>query len=76
MLLYSLDALNWFQAGCIAQAGSPRESFMYATPTVVGDDLCVISRTSSAQAANQHDADLATFHRVMNFRSLALKLHL
>jgi hypothetical protein len=33
----------------------------------------VISR-SSINAPNQHDADHATFHRVRNFRRLALNL--
>ncbi len=73
MLMYSIDALNWFQAGCIAQADLLRQSFMYGTPVVAGDDLLVISRTS-LEAPDQHDADVATFHRVRNFRSLALNL--
>ncbi len=73
MLLYSVDALNWFQAGCVAQAEMLRQSFMYGTPVVDGDDLLVISRTS-INASDQHDADHATFHRVRDFRSLALNL--
>ena len=73
MLLYSVDALNWFQAGCVAQAKTLRQSFMYGSPVVNGDDLLVISRTS-INAFDQHDADHATFHRVRNFRSLALNL--
>jgi hypothetical protein len=73
MLLYSVDALNWFQAGCVAQAETLRQSFMYGTPVVAGDDLLVISRTSIT-GPDQHDADHATFHRVRDFRSLALNL--
>lgn len=73
MLLYSLDGLNWFQAGCIAQAAKLSQSFMYAAPVIDGDDLAIIAR-SSVHAPNQHDADYATFHRVKNFRKLALKL--
>ena len=38
-----------------------------------GDDLAIIA-LSSVQAANQHDADTASFHRVRNFRRLALDL--
>ncbi|MCX7009007.1 MAG: sialidase family protein [Kiritimatiellaeota bacterium] len=72
-LLYSLDGLNWFQAGCVAQAGKISQSFMYARPVIDGDDLAIISR-SSLTAPNQHDADCATFHRVRDFRRLALKL--
>lgn len=73
MLQYSVDGLNWFQAGCVAQAGKISQSFMYARPVIDGDDLAIIAR-SSINAPNQHDADHATFHRVKNFRSLALKL--
>lgn len=73
MLLYGLDGLNWFQAGCIAQADKVAQSFMYATPMIDGNDLVVLSR-SSIRAANNHDADFATFHRVPDFRNLALDL--
>ncbi len=71
--MYGIDGLNWFQAGCVAQAGKISQSFMYARPVIDGDDLAIIARTS-INAPNQHDADHATFHRVKNFRSLALKL--
>ena len=73
MLQYSIDGLNWFPAGCIAQAAKISQSFMYARPVVDGDDLAIIVR-SSINAPNQHDADTATFHRVKDFRKLALKL--
>jgi len=73
MLLYSLDGLNWFQAGCVAQADKISQSFMYARPIVDGNDLVVLAR-SSIDAPNQHDADCATFHRVKNFRDLAMNL--
>lgn len=73
MLHYSMDGLNWFTAGCVAQAGKLSQSFMYARPVIDGDDLAIICR-SSVNAPNQHDADYATFHRVHDFRKLALKL--
>ena len=73
MLQYSVDGLNWFQAGCVARAGKVSQSFMYARPVIDGDDLAIISR-SSVNAPNQHDADYATFHRVRAFRKLALNL--
>lgn len=73
MLSYSLDGLNWFPAGCVARAGKLSQSFMYARPVIDGDDLAIIAR-SSVNAPNQHDADYATFHRVKNFRQLALPL--
>ncbi len=73
MLFYGLDGLNWFPAGCIARANGLRQSFNYPTAVIDGDDLCVISR-SNVDGPNRHDADCATFHRVRNFRDLALDL--
>ena len=73
MLLYGVDGLNWLHAGCVAQAGKISQSFMYARPVIDGNDLAIIAR-SSVNAPNQHDADYATFHRVRDFRKLALKL--
>lgn len=74
MLMYSVDALNWFQAGCIAMASKLRQSFMYASPLIDGDDMLVLSRTSR-EGRDQHDADLCTFHRIRAFRRLALNLY-
>ncbi|NQT15132.1 MAG: exo-alpha-sialidase [Planctomycetes bacterium] len=74
MLMYSVDALNWFQAGCIAMASRLRRSFMYASPWIDGEDLLIVSRTSH-EGRDQHDADRCTFHRVSGFRRLALDLY-
>ena len=77
MLQYSRDCLNWFQAGCIAAWPNPLHSFSYAAPLVDGNDLLILSRTSAPgdqQSFNNHDTNLVTFHRVRNFRSLALVL--
>ena len=46
---------------------------MYPSAVIDNDDLVVLSRTSR-DAADQHDADLCTIHRVSNFRSLAMDL--
>ena len=73
ILQYSLDALNWFQAGCVASWDSPLRGFQYASPLIDGDDLLLLVRTSE-NGPNQHDADLMTFHCVRDFRSLALDL--
>jgi hypothetical protein len=73
MLQYSADGLNWFPAGCLAQAAKLSQSFMYARPVLDGNDLAIVAR-SSINAPNQHDADTCTFHRVRDFRRLALNL--
>lgn len=72
-LHYSLDALNWFPAGIAAMWNNPLQAFMYPSAVIDGDDLAFISRTSRS-APNQHDADIVTFHRVKDFRSLAVNL--
>lgn len=74
MLWYSVDALSWFPAGCVAQAARLEQSFMYPCAVVDGDDLLVLSR-SSLLGRTQHDADAATLHRVPRFRSLAMDLY-
>ena len=53
ILNYSVDGLNWFQAGCVAMSKNPLESFHYSSQAIVGDDLLVLSR-SSLGAANQY----------------------
>jgi hypothetical protein len=74
ILSYSVDALNWFQAGCVAMWPSPLQAFNYTTPLIDGNDLLIVSRTSK-NGRNQHDNDLVTFHRLRDFRGLALDLH-
>ncbi len=73
ILMYSIDALNWFQAGCVAMDRHPCNSFSYASQLIVEDDLLVLARTSQG-GRNQHDTNLITLHRVRNFRELALDL--
>lgn len=66
----SFNALNWLTAGYLVIWPQPRRSCNYTTPLIDGDDLLVVSRTSY-DGPDQHDNDLATFHRVSNFRVLA-----
>ena len=73
MLSCGVDALNWFPAGCVAHWPSPAQAFNYTTPLIDGGDLLIVSRTSR-YGRDQHDNDLITFHRLPEFRSLALDL--
>ncbi|WP_127583290.1 sialidase family protein [Paenibacillus koleovorans] len=73
MLWYACDALNWFPAGCIARAEKLTQSFMYPSLIIDGDHLAVLSRTC-LHSGHFHDADLATFHYVRDFRSLAMNI--
>ncbi len=52
---------------------SVRRSFLYPSADIDSHKLVILSRTSR-NAHNQHDADLCTFHRAPNFRSLAMEL--
>ena len=72
-LLYSLDAVNWLQAGVVAMSRKPLEAFSYASILPRGSDLLILSRTS-LDGINQHDTNLVTLHRVPRFRELALDL--
>ena len=69
VLMFSRDALNWFQAGFVAIAPSPMESFSYPGNLIRGDDLLIAARTSLG-GKNQHDTNLVTLHRVRDFRAL------
>lgn len=73
LLWYSVDALNWFPAGWVARARGWTQSFHYPVMHIDGDDIILISRTAR-DSGNQHDVDMATFHRIKNFRSLAVNL--
>ncbi|MBT4822578.1 MAG: exo-alpha-sialidase [Lentisphaerae bacterium] len=73
-LFYSLDSLNWLQAGVVAMSKDPMQGFMYSQMLIDGDDLIFAVRTSKA-GGNNHDAELVTFHRLPHFRSQALDIH-
>jgi len=75
MLYYSVDCLNWFHAGCVARATTTWEAFMYPYFVTAGDDLLLVAQTCSENATNFHDSDQVTFHRVPEFRSLAMDIH-
>ena len=74
MLWYSLDALNWFPAGCIAAAVRMQQTFNYPSMIIDGDDGNSCKVTIDADNYTSHDSDHVTFHRVRNFRSLAMNI--
>lgn len=74
ILMYSVDAHNWFQAGCVAMSKKPREAYNYASLLPDGDDLLLAVRTALGGRHPQAKSTHITFHRVRNFRSLALDL--
>ncbi|MFN3326061.1 MAG: hypothetical protein ACK5AZ_21390 [Bryobacteraceae bacterium] len=74
ILMYSADAHNWFQAGCIAMSKHPREAFNYPFLVPDGDDLLLAVRAKRGESGNQAKSSHITFHRVRGFRRLALDL--
>ncbi len=74
ILMYSIDAHNWFQAGCVAMSKKPREAYNYASLLPDGDDLLLAVRTALGGRHSQAKSTHITFHRVRGFRSLALDL--
>ena len=74
ILMYSVDAHNWFQAGCVAMSKKPREAYNYASLLPDGDDLLLAVRTALGGEQSQAKSTHITFHRVRGSRSLALDL--
>jgi hypothetical protein len=72
--VYSVDGLNWFQAGAAVIGERRSDGFQYIAPLIDGDDLLYASRTGLDDAANQHDANRVTLHRIRGFRALAHRL--
>ena len=73
LLWYSVDSLNWFPAGWIAYARGWNQSFHYPVMFVDGNDIALISRTAN-NSGDRHDVDFITFHRIKDFRDLAMDM--
>lgn len=71
-LSYSTDLIRWTFAGLVAVGPSNNGARHYATMVISGDDIFILSRSGDERAKNAHDNNLTTFHRVKDFRSLAL----
>ncbi len=69
VLMYSADALNWFDARFVAFSSHLLEAFSYAWLMIDGDDIVVMCRTSQG-GLNNHDTNMITMHRIKNFRQL------
>ncbi len=72
-LMSSPDLENWsLVTDLIDHRHESRQEvgFQYVDFQFDGDDLIYLCRTAMNQAANFHDANYQTFHRLKNFRSL------
>ncbi len=69
-LCYSKNMMDWCFAGFVASGRSVVESRHYASMAIDGEDLVIVSRSGTRDAASPHNGDIITFHRVTDFRSL------
>ena len=69
-LHFSRNMVDWCFAGLVAVGPVAKASRHYASMTIDGDDLVVLSRSGDERAKNAHDGNLITFHRVRQFREL------
>ncbi len=60
-----------FREGQVVTKAESRVGFQYVDWQFDGDDLVAVCRTAW-NAANYHDANFITFHRVTNFRTLTM----
>ncbi len=72
-LYCSGNLFDWQLAGIVAAGEKQPWSRHYASLTIDGDDIFVLSRSGDAETKDNHDTDLITLHQVKNFRKLALK---
>jgi len=69
-LYFSKNMIDWCFAGLVTEVKGLNESRHYAGMDIDGDDLVILSRSGDARAESAHNGNLATFHRVKNFRNL------
>jgi hypothetical protein len=70
-LYFSKTCFDWCFAGMAAQGETPVCSRHYAAMDIDGDDLVLVSRSGDKDAKSPHDTNMATFHRIKDFRKLA-----
>lgn len=70
VLHFSKNCVDWCFAGRVADSGADKQARHYASMSIDGDDLHVLSRSGDARAHGPHDGNLITFHTVNDFRAL------
>lgn len=69
-LSFSKNLVDWCFAGMVAIGETGKRSRHYASMQIDGEDIVLVSRSGSHEAYSAHNVDLATFHRIKNFREL------
>ncbi len=82
-LSYSLNAVNWLLAGLVAYSRDWVHGFHYPHFVIDGEDIILVARAhidssltesrihKNGPAADNHNSNALTFHRVRSFRNLA-----
>lgn len=70
VLHFSKNMVDWCFAGVVSIGPVEKASRHYANMAIKGDDLLIMSRSGDENAKDAHNGNLATFHRIKNFRRL------
>ena len=70
VLHFSSNMVDWVFAGLVDKDETTVASRHYAVMDIDGDDLVIVSRSGDKDAHTPHHGNIATFHRVKNFRDL------
>lgn len=69
-LSFSKNMVDWCFAGFVAKGESSKQSRHYCCMAIDGDDLILVSRSGDKDSFSAHNTNLATFHKIKNFRDL------
>jgi hypothetical protein len=69
-LHFSKNCLDWCFAGLVAAGQDERHARNYPSMAIDGGDLAVLCRSGDDRAPDPQYANLITFHRIHDFRSL------
>lgn len=67
-LYFSSNLFDWCFVGIIAGTDNDRYARSYPNMLIDGDDLLVVCRSGDARANSAHNTNLATMHRIKDFR--------
>lgn len=70
VLHFSKNMIDWCFAGVISIGPVESASRHYCQMVIKDGDLLIMSRSGDLEAKSAHDGNIATFHKVENFRDL------
>lgn len=70
VLYFSRNCVDWCFAGLVDQGESQKQSRHYASMTISGENLIILSRSGDKDSFSAHNTNMITVHKVEDFRSL------